>query len=273
MGRQNRYPDVKLGKKEQKVDARTLRLGKYLDARYEAPPQATAAGYEPPSSRHWDTPVKGAAWGMLGNDTLGDCTCATVGHMTQAWRANDEGVDPSLVTTEDVVSLYSAWTGYDPRDPNTDQGAYCLDILNHWRRQGLGNRPPIQAFVQVDLKDNRQVKAAIDLFGGLYLGVGLPISAQRQDVWKVPLCRWCPNSQPWSWGGHAVPAIAYSSKRLWVVTWSQIQPITWGFLRRYCDEGYAVLSSDWTGLDAVAPVGFNLTQLQIDLNNIPHIGA
>lgn len=260
------FRDVALGKREPKHDPRTFKLARYLDTSGYRPPAAAAVpGYTPPSSRHWDAAITGSAWGMLGNDNVGDCTCATVGHMTQAWRANDEGISPSTVTAEDALALYSAITGYDPHRPDTDQGAYCLDVLNYWRKRGIGTRPAATAFVQVDLKNTAEVKAAVDLFGGLYLGLSLPASAQRQAVWSAPVCRWCPRSRPGSWGGHAVPIVAYSSSRLWCVTWAQTQPMTWGFLRRYGDEGYAVLHEDWVGADALAPVGFDFARLQSDL--------
>jgi hypothetical protein len=52
------------------------------------------------------------------------------------------------------------------------------------------------------------IATAIWLFGGAYIGVELPISAQNQDVWDVP-ANPGPNDEPGSWGGHAVYVVGY----------------------------------------------------------------
>src|SRR5207245_1805953 len=72
--------------------------------------------------------------------------------------------------------------GYDPNDPNSDAGGVELDVLNAWRKDGIGGRQVV-AFVKLDSKDVHQVRTAINLFGGIYTGFALPRSAQNQDVW------------------------------------------------------------------------------------------
>ncbi|MGO8790269.1 MAG: hypothetical protein ACLQVL_23205 [Terriglobia bacterium] len=52
------------------------------------------------------------------------------------------------------------------------------------------------------------IATAIWLFGGAYIGVELPITAQNQDVWDVP-ANPGPNDEPGSWGGHAVYLVGY----------------------------------------------------------------
>ena len=76
---------------------------------------------------------------------------------------------------------------------------------------------------------------------------------------------------PGSWGGHAVPVVAYDSRSLTVVTWGALQTMTWGFWAAYCDEAYAILSPDYLeqkGGQSIAPSGFNLTQLRDDLADL-----
>jgi hypothetical protein len=51
-----------------------------------------------------------------------------------------------------------------------------------------------------------EIATAIWLFGGAYIGVELPISAQNQDVWDVADG---PDAEPGSWGGHAVYLVGY----------------------------------------------------------------
>jgi hypothetical protein len=161
---------------------------------------------------------------------------------------------------------------YDPATGANDNGAYCLDVLNLWRKQGIGGHR-IEAYMKIDSANRDQIKAAVHGFGGCYLGVALPETAgrqwaDRQHPWTMPLCRICPSAQPGSWGGHAVPIVAYTSKYVWCATWGTTQRMSWAFLAHYCDEAYAVLSKDWAGEDLRAPNGFDYLRLQADLARI-----
>ena len=66
----------KLGRKAIKTDTRTLVFGDYL----------TPALPPPPPAVDWTEGI--ASWGMMLNDTLGDCTIAGCGHAVQVWTAN-----------------------------------------------------------------------------------------------------------------------------------------------------------------------------------------
>lgn len=44
--------------------------------------------------------------------------------------------------------------------------------------------------------------------------------------------------------------------------------MTWIFWDSYCDEAYAILSSDYVTEKKVTPPGFNLPQLQADLADL-----
>jgi hypothetical protein len=49
---------------------------------------------------------------MMGNDKVGDCTCAAAGHLVMDWTANTgKEVVPS---SQQIVAAYSAITGYNP---------------------------------------------------------------------------------------------------------------------------------------------------------------
>lgn len=238
---------MRLGRLPAKHDTRTLRLARYISI-----PVA-------PGDCDWTKPVED--WQMFANDTVGDCTCATAGHMVQSWTANATQKAP--VSAADVLAMYSAITGYDPADPDSDQGAYCLDVLKYWRSVGLaGHR--IGAFVAVDPDKRHEVRAGLWLFGGLYLGLDLPVSAQDQDVWDVVSLTG--DGAPGSWGGHAVPVLAYAADDagLTIITWGGEKRITWAFLEAYCSEAYAILSQDFLS-KGVAPNGFDLAALQADL--------
>jgi hypothetical protein len=229
---------MKLGKQPARHDDRTLDLARYTASLPAAPSSFNVA------------PNK--AWPMYANDRIGDCTIAALGHQIEAWGARS----PS---EQDVVAAYSAITGYDPADPSSDQGAVELDVLNYWRKTGVaGDR--IVAYAKVNPLDASHVRSGCWLFGGLYIGLALPIAAQRQSVWHMASG---PDAAPGSWGGHAVNVIGYSSRGVYVVTWGAVKRMTWAFWRTYCDEAYALLSADWH-----SPQGLDLAQLQADLQAV-----
>lgn len=248
---------VKLGKQTPKVDKRTLQLANYLGL----PPA--------PISRDWTLQAK-APWGMMANDTLGDCTCAAAGHIIQTWSANT-GTEITI-TDEQVISAYSHITGYNPDDPMSDQGAVEIDVLNYWRKKGIGGHK-ITAYAAVEPGNKQHIEAAIDLFGGVYIGLSLPLSAQTQRVWSVPPGGTRGYGSPGSWGGHAVVVEAYNSQYLTCITWGQKQRMTWSFWNAYCDEAYGILSPDWVTAKVPSPAHFDLATLLADLKQLGAVHA
>lgn len=216
---------------------------------------------------------------MMANDTIGDCTCAAAGHMIECWTANLG--DAFTPTNAQITTAYSAVSGYVVGNSATDNGAVELDVLNYWRKQGIGGHK-IDAYAALDLNNgahdderSRQevqecVKQAIALFGGAYIGLALPLSAQQQTVWDVPSLwsRLRNQDAPGSWGGHAVPVLAYDASGLTCITWGAKKRMTWEFFARYCDEAYAPLSCDWLNAQGNDPCGLDLAQLAADLAEI-----
>ena len=138
----------------------------------------------PPTPAVVDYASKVRMWPMYLNDQLGDCTCAGIAHAVQAWTAYAKG----LVTLPNsaVLNLYERM-GYVPGNPATDQGAVEQDVLAEVHRNGIGGHK-ILAYAQVDHEDPYEMKAALNLFGSLYLGAQMPQSAMDQTN----------AGQPWS---------------------------------------------------------------------------
>ncbi|HYL47205.1 MAG TPA: hypothetical protein VEU52_09255 [Candidatus Limnocylindrales bacterium] len=252
-------PGMRLGKKPARHDPRTLQFAKYLL------PKALPA---PPAHETWAAKVN--QWPMMGNDKIGDCTCAAAGHFIEEWTAN---VGPTVIPPDQsIIAAYSAITGYDPATGANDNGAVELDVLNYWRSTGIDNHK-IEAYVALEPKNTEHIKDAVYLFGGVYIGVALPVTAQNQTVWSVPPGG--PNGQgaPGSWGGHAVPVVAYDNRTLTCVTWGKLLKMTWGFWQAYCDEAYAILSPDWINSKNYSPGNFDLTTLRADLNQVVGVVA
>src|ERR1017187_345651 len=152
-----------LGRKAVVVDSRTVKLGTYLAPTLPVPPPAVS----------WSKQI--SSWGVMLNDQLGDCTIAGCGHAVQTWSANLG--NEITVSDSTVLAAYEAWDGYNPADPSTDQGGIELDVLNNWKQNSLAGHA-LLAFATVNLANLSQLRSAISLFGGLYIGVGLPLTAQ-----------------------------------------------------------------------------------------------
>jgi hypothetical protein len=237
---------VRLGKKEKRVDRRTLKLANYLSS---LPPVPTSVDYS----------GKVSSWPVYLNDSLGDCTIAAAGHMIEQWTANSGA--QATPQDSDILSAYEAITGYTPGNPSTDSGAVELDVLNYWRNTGIAGHK-IGAFTEVPPKMTDHVKAAAYLFGGLYIGIQLPVSAQTQGVWDVVSG---PDSEPGSWGGHAVEICSLDANALTCITWGQKRRMTWAFWNAYVDEAYAIISQDFMEGNGETPDGFDLEMLTSDL--------
>ncbi len=242
----------RLGKLPARHDDRTLALARYLGPTL------------PPAPPSVDYGSGVAAWPMFLNDKLGDCTCAAAGHMLESW-SRAAGGSVVVVADSDVFKAYEHVSGYNPRTGQNDNGAVELDVLKYWRRTGIGGHK-IRGFVSVEPSNAAHIRQAAYLFGGVYIGLALPASAQGQAVWTVPSGGARGRGAPGSWGGHAVNVIGYDAQGLTVITWGAPLRMTWAFWFAYCDEAYAIVSDDFfnptTKLD---PAGFNVKQLSADL--------
>lgn len=240
-----------LGKKPPRGDLRTAHLVDFL-RRSKLPPV--------PVLRDWLAGAP-AQLGMMRNDELGDCGFAGMGHAVQTWTHAQGSM--TTVSDDDVVRAYSACTGYVPGDATTDDGVVLLDALRWWRKTGIAGHQ-IGAFVRVDPHNIRHVKIAIDLFGGLYTGAQLPLSAQAAigGRWIGRKTRLRGHDAPGSWGGHCMWVSAFDDAGLTYVTWGARQPADWQWWLDYADEAWAVISPDWVSGATPAPSGFDIVALR-----------
>ena len=245
------HSNMRLGRKAIKTDTRTLALGDYITPGLPPPPPAA----------DWTKGI--TAWGMMLNDTLGDCTIAGAAHAVQVWTANTG----AMVTVPDptVESYYEKWDGYLPGNPSTDNGGVELDVLNDWQKHGFaGNK--LVAFADPKPFNLVQIRQSIALFGGIYIGMALPVTAQKQEVWDV-VPKGGGNAKPGSWGGHCVFVPKYDQNGFTCITWGQLKTMTLAFWKKYCDEAHTLLGQGWLAAKG-APNGFDQAQLLADLKAI-----
>ncbi|HEX3820929.1 MAG TPA: hypothetical protein VHW45_11370 [Candidatus Sulfotelmatobacter sp.] len=249
---------LKLGKQMARHDPRTLLLASYTTTALPNPPDT------------FNLAGKITSWGMMENDQIGDCTCAAAGHLLMEWTAN-AGKKMFTPTDKQIVAAYSAITGYNPTTGANDNGAVEIDVLNYWRQSGIAGHK-IGAYVALEPSNHIHVMDSVYIFEGCYIGLQLPISAQAQvqnhQPWSVPPGGPTGNGKPGSWGGHAIPVVAYDSRGVTVVTWGALQVMTWSFWETYCEEAYAIVSNDYLTGKKTTPQGFNMTQLVADLADL-----
>lgn len=243
--------NMKLGRKAIKTDRRTLKLCNYLTPGLPPPPPAV----------DWTKGI--VAWGVMLNDTLGNCTIAGCGHAVQVWTANT-GREVT-VPNETIEKYYEKWDGYVPGEPSTDTGGIELDVLNDWRKHGFaGNK--LTAFADPSSGNLTEIRQSIALFGGVYIGLALPLTAQKQEVWDV-VANGGADAKPGSWGGHCVFVPKYDETGFTCITWGAPRKMTISFWSEYCDEAHTLLSPDWIAAKG-SPSGFNQAQLLADLKVI-----
>jgi len=223
---------LKFGKKSARYDRRDMLMSKYLDMA-NLPPIPAQFGHEGLIT----------SYGMLGNDSVGDCVLAGAAHETMVWSAS-AGRFPSFRDVE-VISDYSAITGYDPSDPRSDQGTDMHDAMKYRRQTGIldsrGLRHKIGAYLWLEPGNVKHIIAATYLFGAVGLGIRFPDSAMDQFDSGQP---WSPVGGSLVSNGHYVSLVANRRNPV-CVTWGKLQEITEGFIRTYCDEAVAMISADY----------------------------
>lgn len=222
-----------------------LQLGPALDLSTIAPPAAV------------DELSAVADWPMYLNDSLGDCTIAAAGHMIEAWTRLGRGTTVEISDAQ-VLTAYEAVGGYRPGHPDTDQGAVMQDVLGYWRKTGIGGQK-ILAFAELDVRNAAEVRAALWLFGHVYIGLNVPLSAEQQfDA-----------GQPWDvvandggiQGGHAVDVGAYDANGVRLVTWAAVQRMTAAFWAKYVEEAWVVVDEAWISQAGGSPPGLDTAAL------------
>ncbi|MDL4812830.1 hypothetical protein [Actinomadura opuntiae] len=217
-----------------------------------------AAAPAPPASVDWYSAV--GSWPMYLNDQEGDCTIATEAHTLQGASTYGNGATVT-VTDDDVQVVYSRVSGYRPGHPETDVGAVMQDVYNDWRRTGLaGHR--ILAFGEVRVSDREEVKAAINVFGSV--GLGLVVSEQMMSDFNSG--RGWTRSGGRSLGGHAVPAVGYDEAGVWLVTWAKVIHMSWPVFEDVVEEAWAAILPEWLNADTqLSPLGEELYALGAEL--------
>jgi hypothetical protein len=182
---------------------------------------STAPAYPPQE----DYLGKLSGWQMLGNDAAGDCNAVT-------W-ANMRRLVTATLTTENYPSQEEVWQfyqtqnpGFDPagtKDTNgpgsgDDQGMDIQTGLEYLHKNGGPDGVQAVAFAKVDHTDVDEVKAALAIFGGLWLGI-VVLRANQEEFKKGQA--WTDVTGSPVDGGHAILGGGYNTSDIKFITWAQ----------------------------------------------------
>lgn len=257
----------KLGRTKRTFDPRVPCLSALLAGK--APPP-------PPLSVDY-TDKMPADFGMMLNDSLGDCTCAAYYHARQVWTFHNGGevTEPDL----DVELLYEQACGYNPAVGGEGPGGNEQSVLTYLQQTGapLGpngqQRDKILGFVEVDPRNLDDVKRTIYNSGVAYIGFNVPANIMPQgqeppQVWSVD------PSNPQILGGHAVVLPGYDANGAIVISWGSIYKMTWEFFSKYVDEVYAITDAAWVhSVSPTLPAGLTTDQLTEQMQFVQHDGV
>jgi hypothetical protein len=168
---------MKFGRRAPKSLGPHLKLARYLTQRLPEPQPCDYSATALPSLRD-----------VMANDAYGDCVFASANHVQGVVTGNAGALVHASVAQ--VLAQYSAVTGFDPKNPATDQGADEVTALNWYCANGFANGVKPLGWIYVDATNLVEVRTASWLFEHVIWCAGLP------DAWITPF----PSSDGYVWG-------------------------------------------------------------------------
>lgn len=219
--------------------------------------KASSLAYPPVVA--WERPID---WGMLGNDSVGDCVIARLLHQIMGWASVAHAAAPKTFTTQQAIETYSAITGYVPGNESTDQGTDPDAACAYWQSTGLyGDK--IAGYTNVDISNIDLIRFGIYMFGGVGFAFQVPsyiMSVPAGGDWTEPS-----GADTTIEGGHEILLIGYGRRGFRCVSWGTTYTFDMNFLGKYGNNIDAVVSPDWIKQSGISPSGLDLNGLLADL--------
>lgn len=200
---------------------------------------------------------------MYLNDQLGDCAIA--GSIEEVRLANAiRGVTVNFTDTE-ALKNYSAITGYNPDDPDSDQGT-DVHQLYQWRQStGLvdadGAYHKIVGYAGLTPGDWDELLIALSLFQMVGIGIKVPSYCEEQfeegQAWHLE------HGLQHIEGGHYIPVVnAPNDKQAGLFTWGGNGGITQAFYEKMNTVAVVALTEE---MFATGSTGVDFESLSNDL--------
>jgi hypothetical protein len=223
-------------------------------------------------------------WGMLGNDSVGDCVPAAIMHCLQ--QISTYAGKPLNPSDDEAIALYSAVTGYNPDDPASDQGTYVMGpggAMEWWHTHGVtcgGKQCKLESYLQITRINPTEWRQAIAIFGGILVGLSLPANVLASGL---PPFLWNNPGGPVD-GGHEVwvngfTTTSHGYRTYDTVSWGGRYRLTEDFLEKtvaevvvpYSPEAMNAMGTDGAGVNHDALVAAMASLKQSDHG--PHAKA
>lgn len=192
-------------------------------------------------------------WAMLGNDSAGDCVAVT-------W-ANFRRLMTTLLGSREVYPTQEqVWAVYRTQNPHFDpngtastngpgsshdQGMDIQTLLEYLVKHGGPDGVKALGFAQVNAHNTEEIKAAIAIFGGIWVGITVQEINQQQFA----------DGRPWDYsrtspdeGGHSVLTGGYGAGGAGplggdekFITWAEETSFTDAFWSHDTDEVWVVI--------------------------------
>ncbi|GAA2853800.1 hypothetical protein Acy02nite_50040 [Actinoplanes cyaneus] len=252
--------DALAGRLAAETDIRTLQMAQYSG--FLDDPTVPRHGLQPDGRFHLgDVLVDLPAGEPVGDVGFQNCVPAAMALLAQSWyAAAKEQYSPTL---EDTLKIYEKVSPFrrdgaapartalpvsGEREAHNDFGTSLLLALKVWvhREQPLaGLLPEASAFLEIEPRNLDQLRDAIQRFGGVLLGLGLPQSIKDssgalRDSWFVPGYGSVYDATPGSLSSHCVAVTGYSQREFFCVTAGRIRRLSQEFLLTYVEEAYTV---------------------------------
>lgn len=253
------FSTMKFGRLPKIEDERTFRIANYLKAENLT---------KIPKQYNWGKKINPNNWGDLGNLKINNCTCAVAGHLIMAWSSNTGRL--KRPTTRSIINTYAEVSNYNPKTNENDEGIESIKVLKYWRKNNIAGYK-IVAFAKLEDKNRQQLMSTIYLFGGCYVGLNLPKTAEKQwkttGKWTIPRTNKKADAKSGTWFSHAVLITGYKGEDLRIITWGEEMIMTMDFWEAYSEESYAVFSEVFIKYDKT-PTGIDVDILKNDIENI-----
>lgn len=207
-------------------------------------------------------------WGYMGNNTTGDCVEAAIVHSIMYNTLEATGT-PALFVDNDAVSLYTAWTGYNPSTGANNNGTPVALALGKWASPGItddnGHVHTILATLQLNANDTAEVAEACYVLGAISLVLEIPAE------WEVSFGSLQSNNKTWDYVASPTGYISHFATIVGRSTNGNFIVVSWGYLWEMTPAGfiqavtaaYAFITTDYVNPGTgKSPLGYTMPQLQ-----------
>jgi hypothetical protein len=215
-----------------------------------------AAGPLPKPPAEIPVPVF-ANWGLLGNQSYGDCGVAGLQHGLETDATVTQEKEKWWPSEQQAIDYYLKYTG------GQDDGVVLSAYLAYVRQNGYYGKT-VAAYAPVAVNDIVTLQTAVYLFDFAYAGITVYDGMMNAFSENETSCIWDTSQLDAVDGGHCIPIIAWDNQYLFAVTWGQVVRITYPCWHRIASEAWAVVTGELLERHGDGR-GINIKALETDL--------